>query len=102
MSNKTTQHTPGPWTFGQVGKGQVFDIIGPDLTGRGREIVGSFRADQNAATNNANARLIGAGPELLEALQALEPMFDNDSPLLTVYKVEIKQALAAIAKAEGK
>jgi len=65
----SANNTPGPWTFGQVGKGQVFDIIGPDVTGLGREVVGSFRASQNTKANAANAQLIAAAPELLAALK---------------------------------
>lgn len=49
----------------------------------------------------ADARLISAAPELLSALKAIAPMWDNDSPLLTAYGPEIEAARAAIAKAEG-
>jgi len=68
------KHTTGPWTSGQVGNGQVFDIIGADVTGRGRELVGSFRASQNRDANEANARLIAAAPELLGALEIINAL----------------------------
>lgn len=49
-----------------------------------------------------HARLIAAAPEMLEALLAITPMFANDSPLLTVYRKEIKQVLNAITRATGR
>ncbi len=39
---------------------------------------------------------------LLEALEAIAPMFDNDSPLLTVYATEIDRARVALAQAKEK
>lgn len=87
-----SKNTPWPW---------VADF-------RGERIVG---ADGNVVvhelnTNEDDARLIAAAPELLEALNALIPMFaewheefpehigDKEYPAL-------QQARAAIAKAEG-
>ena len=43
-------------------------------------------------------RLKAQVEELRGALEAVCPMFDNDSPLLTVYAAEIAQARAALAK----
>ena len=43
-------------------------------------------------------RLRSQVEELRGALEAVCPMFDNDSPLLTVYAAEIAQARAALAK----
>lgn len=42
-----------------------------------------------------------AAPAMLEAVKALDPMFDNDSPLLRVYAAEIRAARALLAKVKG-
>lgn len=39
--------------------------------------------------------------ELVAALEAIDPLFDNDCTLLGVYGPEIRQARAALAKAKG-
>ena len=46
-------------------------------------------------------RLREQNAELVKALEAIAPMFDNDSPLLIAYAAEIVQARAALAKARG-
>jgi hypothetical protein len=50
----------------------------------------------------ANAALIAAAPELLEALKGILPAFDNESTrtIRKVYADRIEAAEAAIAKAE--
>lgn len=106
----TTKHTAGPWTSGQVGNGQVFDIIGADVTGRGREIVGSFRASQNRDANEANARLIAAAPELLAALEIINALAKNGiitrhetgKPTWCLVNELSKITNAALARATGK
>lgn len=52
-------------------------------------------------TRIVHCALHAAAPDMLEALKAIEPMTWNDSPLLSVYRDEIKQLQAAIAKAKG-
>lgn len=59
-------HTPGPWTiFG------TFNVRGAN--GRGVATTGGINdgriADGGFAENSANARLIAAAPDLLEALK---------------------------------
>lgn len=89
----TSTHTPGPWTSGDAGS-QVFDIVGPDITGRGKELVGSFRAFQDRKTNSSNAILIAAAPDLLLALERLaHPMADEE---------DLSFARDCIANARGK
>lgn len=57
------EHTPGPWT---VTNGN--DICGADYPGRGLVArVNVHRGEDDAA----NARLIAAAPDMLEALQAI-------------------------------
>ena len=85
-------YTPGPWTSGDAGS-QVFDIVGPDITGRGKELVGSFRAFQDRKTNSSNAILISSAPDLLAALERLaHPMADDE---------DLDYAREVIAKAKG-
>jgi hypothetical protein len=81
--------TPGPWTVGSKRS-----ILGKAFHGVAREIVSSVRGGSPAAAD-ANARLIASAPDLLKALRA----FCDDGRDLTV---AYKEALAAIAKAEGR
>lgn len=53
-----TQHTPGPWTYNQLG-----DIFGPD----NKAIATTDAVPKTFNNDMANARLIAAAPELLEA-----------------------------------
>lgn len=89
-----TKHTPGPWKIYTSPSAQW---VGKDITG---EIVCEKPDQQYDRANwQANAHLIAAAPDMLEALKAIEPMTWNDSPLLKVYAKEIEQLRAAIAKA---
>lgn len=95
-------HTPAPWNYGQVKQTNIFDIIGPDLTGQGREVVGTFRATQGRVANLANARLISAAPDLLAALRFLVADYVAiEGEKLTGSRIPIAMAREAIAKAEG-
>ena len=86
--------SPGPWKVGQyLGSPRQF-VIHMDVGDKGR---GSDVAFTSAAFGNdetiANARLIAAAPDLLEALQMLLE-FPNTGPATTT-------ARAAIARATG-
>src|SRR4051812_31379349 len=98
LAGERTQHTPGPWrvdgrfVMASKGAGAIAETFphGPGKT---------------AGTAEANARLIAAAPELLEALKLLanriapmpRPMMHqmSDTELVTM-------ADAVVAKAEGK
>jgi hypothetical protein len=91
-----SKHTPGPWTQDKYGdvtdaSGQTIRVEGVALTGRSTE------------ESRANARLIAAAPELLEALQAMvkEFGFDVVHPQGLVHDEPhaIRSAIKAIAKA---
>lgn len=58
MKSKVNQHTPGPWYVHG-------SIISPTPTGKRFAIAEVFR--DSIETANANARLIAAAPDLLEA-----------------------------------
>ena len=80
------KHTPGPWTYEQISNNAyVIDENG--------SAVMLYRNPDDEM--KANARLIAAAPELLEALE-----WAVDNPHDDAYW--ISQARAAIAKAKGK
>ncbi len=102
-----SKHTPGPWSTSSVG-------IGDDLSWpirrvrhdqRGNRII-SWIADAHGtqgmdeAERAANARLIAAAPDLLEALEELY-WLATDSERMGVHMHEYDRAQAAIAKAKG-
>lgn len=106
-----SKHTPGPW------------YIGKDFSDQGRHIyaaqkvrhedgdewhplIASTDDDERLIDWQANARLIAAAPDLLEALKEIAAdyadRFDLDDPSTNPgIKYTIKQARAAIAKATG-
>lgn len=99
----SSNHTPGPWrTFNWKGQETIV-----------QNHVGQAIADCDVnrylelSAKQANARLIAAAPELLEALQSIIE-FANDpcGALHTVRQfrnqIEYERALSAIAKATGK
>lgn len=98
------QHTPGPWSA-EAGYGHH----GLRLDGPHGEVLGHVRAFvptgdvahgmpvmQKWAEGQANAKLIAAAPELLDAVHALLDAL----PSATTHPA-IAQARAAIAKATG-
>lgn len=93
MSDKTT-HTPGPW---RISQNVSRHVIGPK---GGVVTCGELTWDGPGSTAiaDANARLIAAAPELLEALRtlAVEEYRDDDDPILGAAR---DKARAAIAKA---
>ena len=105
MANKT-KHTPGPWRAEEVfpGGGPEFSIkaAGKDYHVCG---CGAYQHSHPAASftrdeGQANARLIAAAPELLEALRGMVGLHDNGTAYDSA--TTIAYARAAILKAEGK
>ena len=70
------KHTPGPWTFHENGDGS-FAILGDKLSDKEyRWVVGFFQNGEFSTEKQiANAKLIAAAPEMLEALQAANNYF---------------------------
>ena len=110
MSNTKNLHTPGPW--------QVLpeEVDRPYIRVRGTELGGRYKVAnvptpaydgvdaREARETRANARLIAAAPELLEALREIADdyadRFDLTCPSTNPgIKSTIAQARAAIAKA---
>lgn len=96
-----SEHTPGPWTikFG-------LNVMGKDVRYPSQERLvanagghaNNIWNEQVTAENEANAHLIAAAPDLLEALREMVDRFescDDDPEYVT-------RARAAIAKAEGR
>jgi Iap family predicted aminopeptidase len=87
----TTSHTAGPWKAN-------FESFCPEwaiITTAGGSIVANVNADHR---QEANARLISAAPDLLEALRELCADKYLSDP---INADRMKNARAAIAKAEG-
>ena len=80
-------HTPGPWLFVQGGSGD-FPVWIVRIGNRGSI---TLPATAGMETMDADARLIAAAPELLEALERYVHHFGDP----------LKCARAAIAKATG-
>ena len=93
-----TQHTPGPWT---IEKGMlpvmVATIIAPGSKRDTRLVIAHIDNTRGFLGDpDANARLIAAAPELLEALKIAYP-YVVDRAADSVHK----RVEAAIAKAES-
>ena len=117
----SAKHTPGPWAVRDDGMDYTCPIIDSPSVGRGyyASIATATQRDPHPregggipiATARANARLIAAAPDLMEAIVRLEfaaQCRDNtmgDPCRLIAVKAELAaaaaQARAAIAKATG-
>ena len=88
----TAKHTPGPWSYHNTPTPFIYVNAGglPIC-----QIYTSTAHGQSMGEQFANARLIAAAPELLEALQFV--MTASGEQLSTA----LEQAQAAIAKATG-
>lgn len=88
------KHTPAPWKAGarSVSAPETEDRLGLDV-----RLYGG-----NAGDNKANARLIAAAPDMLQALRLIEhataPSHDDGGHHEAAHEI----AVAAIAKAEGR
>jgi hypothetical protein len=103
--SKSTQHTPGPWKLwdDQPSEWTVRASAGPEyLSG----VVATVRVDwiyeHQREQQRANARLIAAAPEMLEALRLVTSTLNaRDGHTLAEKLYATKVGRAAIAKAEG-
>lgn len=90
-------HTPGPWRIGGTEKRVIFADNG-DVVAR---IACYGEQSETPEAEKANARLIAAAPELLGALRSCVMVMERDLSGLQLIQPELKEARAAIAKAEG-
>ena len=89
-----TKHTPGPWVWDSH-----YDDLRPLWYSEMSQGFGYLSWD-NDETREANAHLIAAAPDLLEALEAIVATWDG--PKYNHFMADnIDLARAAIAKANG-
>ena len=102
------KHAPGPWHANLDGDGRECGYIRTDFgRERGLGIAVArvvLRREWGPTAYEANARLIAAAPELLEALREVEREMDAVLAGTVTLDAETlaNTARAAIAKAEGK
>lgn len=96
-----SKHTPGPWH--QVGAWvEVEDDEIPDICSCNPESIEQGHLKWDWETAIANARLIAAAPDLLEALKAIvKSLADQDDEGLIENAQQMIDARAAIDKATG-
>jgi hypothetical protein len=95
----TTQHTPGPWTFNLTTG--VIRSISEEFPNCRQPVICDLRRWPSGDTtyiDSANAHLIAAAPELLEALQAALEALRGSAGFDEINNAK-KQVKAAIAKA---
>ena len=103
-------HTPGPWVIDSDGDGKANAIVtSTHLASLDDDICEVYGGNMDGADiRQANARLIAAAPDLLQKLKALVNMLSDDkddypdSSYFRMIQDAEKEALALIAKAEGK
>ena len=103
----STQHTPGPWIGAGPSFGDQFPRYTTEITtederyGDGHIQICELPFHHHDEENEANARLIAAAPDLLEALNSyLKAGFGNSTDFNSQKEAYYK-AKAAIAKATG-
>lgn len=107
-----TEHTPGPWKAEQA---NGCDETAMFVTGNGCTVAacyGDWHDQAPDSEQRANARLIAAAPELLEALKNttayLAVQLRNvepgpaTAPVRMEMEADLRRARAAIAQAEGR
>ena len=97
--DKTTRHTPGPWDWTAFNHGLC--TVTHD---KGSGIENDCELIAQGYMGEANARLIAAAPDLLNALKGVQEAFAHLKPLELGEIVEdaLDAVDAVIAKAEGK
>lgn len=87
-------HTPGPWTTRQIPDPMLPNLVGYAIDfNEAQEQIADFVYEE------ADACLIAAAPELLQALEGLASLYDTDEGCRST--PEYIAARAAIAKARG-
>ena len=103
-----SKHTPAPWFVRTLERnGEILNcfVAAKDVNGFAydAEIMGDDEYHDGIERKLADARLIAAAPDLLEALKNLcDQLPSNPIPLSTYFaKDELLAARAALAKAQG-
>jgi hypothetical protein len=95
-------HTPGPWFVIPHNQGGGFEIGDKPTVDTANVLCTRFEWPEKSAEMAANARLIAAAPELLEALVAfmrLDPTFELASDQCVRRMIVEKLPAAALANA---
>lgn len=101
----TGRHTPGPWFVGERGRNSAGIEIGPRYRdGYGINSIAyvedEAHEDLSLDEEDANAALIAAAPNLLEALEQIVLDLEDEDCGVPVSEM-VKTARVAIAKARG-
>ena len=94
-----SKHTPGPWQVGcKISSTGVWTPDGT-LVALTHSSTRNYKRDEQIAEQNANALLIAAAPDLLEALQ-----YAHDFLAANGWEGDprMKRIIAALDKAEGR
>ena len=94
-----SKHTPGPWEIQEHPNGIYKYISGPEHL-EFAQVVWCMEDDERSPECEANARLIAAAPELLEAVEELLACTEGQA-IYNFMEPQKKKARAAIAKAKG-
>lgn len=89
------EHTPGPWVVSG-------DYIQAEIEAEKENYDEAWICQWGAYSNKANANLIAAAPDLIEALENLAEHVENKDGNFTMRAHFLKEAFAAINKARGK
>lgn len=105
MNTTTTttrpQHTPGPWIVRHLTGFPLQISTAPDVNGFGMPIADCSKRNLPAEAL-ANARLIAAAPDLLEALKAMIAVWEGPRERAAMgFAQTVNLARAALAKVEG-
>ena len=96
-----SQHTPGPWFASEVTGDEEPCYISAHRWESLAKVYGNEEADF-AQEGRANARLIAAAPELLEALHLMvEALQPAEVDFVDYERIAMEKARAAIKKARG-
>ena len=96
------KHTPGPWRVEvDTDPEASWERKWPTINAEKYEVVGCEGFYGDYETDMANARLIVAAPDLLEALQGMIEVVSNTEYGEIDRKLAVKDARATIAKATG-
>lgn len=105
VEGEKTAHTPGPWIF-------YADLPSTDpnwhivTTANKLRVLANVHIEPDNPMDEANARLIAAAPDLLEAMRGIEHFSDavnfRSDPLSVALRQWIDAGREAIARAEGR
>lgn len=100
-----SKHTPGPWKVSPTDDTVVIDATGAEVAA----VDGDYNAPDTWPQTEANACLIAAAPDLMNALKRafsyVEAAVAKDGGIehcQIEYRVDHDAVVAAIAKAEGR